>query len=184
MKEHLQAIPLQIKNADKFFQELSENIDALQSFERPHPLSIPIAITKVKKFVAEERYRIQLHDLIQDEMNRLCEGLVSISYQDENHTINQSDYKNEFQKRILEYEQITSMAIGIFSTSTYFDNGDTSKIISDNIERMVRNAQEEGSSFNLQTVPSTTCLLFYWNRLNTCKQLQITCSTPDKFCKK
>lgn len=154
LKDHLKAIPLQIEDADKFFQKLSDNIEALQTFERPHPLSVPLAIAQVKKFVTEEKYRIQLHDLVQDEMNKLCRELNSDRFKTEGLTITNENYKIEFQKRIREYEEATAMAIGIFSTSTYFDNGSVAKILSNNIERLIRRPRNNGHFIDLQLYPA------------------------------
>jgi hypothetical protein len=154
LKDHLRAIPLPIENADKFFQKLSENIEALQAFERPHPLSVPLAIAQVKKFVAEDKYRVQLHDLVQDEVNKLCEELNSDRFKTEGLGITDDNFKIEFQKRIQEYENSAAMAIGIFSTLTYFDNSKVAPLISGNIMRLARRPRNGGHFVDLQLYPA------------------------------
>jgi len=55
---------LGINDADSFFSELMDNIDALTRFNTDHPLTLELAIAKVKKFVVKEEFQIQLHDMI------------------------------------------------------------------------------------------------------------------------
>ncbi len=154
LKDHLRAIPLPIENADKFFQKLSENIEALQAFERPHPLSVPLAIAQVKKYLSENKYQIQLHDFVQDEMNKLCHELNSDRFKTDGLNITNENHKVEFQKRIREYEETMLMIIGIFSTLTYFDNGHAQKIISNNIDRLAQIPRENGHFLDLQRYPA------------------------------
>ena len=152
--DHLRAIPLQIENADEFFLKLSENINALRTFERPHPLSVPLAIAQVKKFVAEDRYRIQLYDLVQNEMNKFNGELNSDRFKTEGLRITDDNFKIEFLKRIQEYEDSTTMAIGIFSTLTYFGNSKVVPLISGNIMRLARRPRNSGHFVDLQLFPA------------------------------
>lgn len=156
LKDHLQAIPLQIENADKFFQNLSENIGALQTFERPHPLSVPLAIAQVKKFVADDKYRVQLHDLMQEEITRLCDQLRSERFKIKNLQIPQDQYTQVFQNRMHEYEELLKMPIGIFSTYAYFGTTHSPKPIVDGMERILQRPYQEGLSIfiHLQHYPA------------------------------
>jgi hypothetical protein len=156
LKDHLQAIPLQIENADKFFEKLSENIAALQTFDRPHPLSVPLAIAQVKKYVAEEKYRVQLHDLMQEEMNRLSEQLRSERFNIKSLQIPQDQYKPVFQNRMHEYEELSKMSIGIFTTYAYFGTAHSPKPIVNIIEGLLQKPNQEGLKIfiNLQHYPA------------------------------
>jgi len=144
LKEHLEAISLQIENADKFFQKLSENIDALKRFERPHPLSVPLAIAQVKKFIVEDKYRIQLHDLFQEEINNLYNQLRSERFNIKDLKIPNDQYRSVFQKRMQEYEELLKMSIGIFSTYAFHGTMHSPKPIVDAIERLLQMPYQEG----------------------------------------
>jgi len=156
LNDHLRAIPLQIENADNFFLKLSENIDALRTFERPHPLSVPLAIAQVKKYVAEDKYRVQLHDLMQDETNRLCDQLQSERFNIKNLKIPNDQHKPVFQKRMHEYEDLIKMPIGIFSTYAYFGETHSPKPIVDVMERLLQKPYRDGLTIflNLQHYPA------------------------------
>ena len=55
---------ISIDNADEFFCEIQEQVVAIDEFARPHPLSTQAAVTTLKRYLSEPRYRIQLSDLV------------------------------------------------------------------------------------------------------------------------
>jgi hypothetical protein len=57
-------VPIQIESADGFFSKLVENLASLREYDRPHPLSVQSAVASLKRYLAEDRYRIRLHDLL------------------------------------------------------------------------------------------------------------------------
>ena len=57
-------VPIQIESADDFFAKLAENLASLREYDRPHPLSVQTAVASLKRYLAEDRYRIRLHDLL------------------------------------------------------------------------------------------------------------------------
>lgn len=57
-------VSIPIETADDFFTKLSENLASLREYDRPHPLSVQSAVASVKRYLAEDRYRIRLHDLL------------------------------------------------------------------------------------------------------------------------
>jgi len=63
---HRQSQLISISGADDFFVKLKEYVLSLEAYGTPHPLSIEIAVVSMKRYLAEERYRIQLHDLVRD----------------------------------------------------------------------------------------------------------------------
>lgn len=65
---------LEIKNADAFFSELSERINALESFNSvQHPLNKDIAIARIKKYLVNPQSKILLYDMVQNEVRRAKE---------------------------------------------------------------------------------------------------------------
>ncbi len=53
-----------ISDADSFFSTLRDNVMALEKAERIHPLSIKMAEERTKRYLSDEKYRIDLHDLV------------------------------------------------------------------------------------------------------------------------
>lgn len=60
-----------IDGADAFFSKLAEMVDVLESLSKPHPLSTVAAVATLKKYLSEEKFRIQLDELVSEETNRL-----------------------------------------------------------------------------------------------------------------
>jgi len=63
--------PVRTSGADAFFGDLLEKIETLEEYGGPHPLTTPLAIATVKRYLTEERHRIRLEDLIRGETERL-----------------------------------------------------------------------------------------------------------------
>ena len=58
---------IKVASSDRFFTEMNERLEALESFDAPHPLSVDLAVQMAKKYVVEDRYRVQLYDLVMGE---------------------------------------------------------------------------------------------------------------------
>jgi hypothetical protein len=64
-----------INDADSFFTALQEKVAALAEFNQPHPLSAAAALATSKRYLAEDKYRIRLSDLIHEEAKRVTQLL-------------------------------------------------------------------------------------------------------------
>lgn len=69
---------LSIIDADTFFRSLQEKVEALEQFSEPHPLSAKTAVASVKKYLVEDKYRIRLHDLFDEEVTRVIDKMNSL----------------------------------------------------------------------------------------------------------
>lgn len=69
--DHRAGIRVEIADADTFFAKLWEQVESLESFARPHPLSTDVAVTTLKRYLSEDRYLIQHADLVLDEVLRI-----------------------------------------------------------------------------------------------------------------
>jgi len=148
---------IKIEGADKFFSELLEKIEALRDMESQHPLSTPIAVATVKKYLSEERYRIRLHDFITDEIQKLCTELSSPRFDTKDET---AITKEGFQKRIKQYEVLSQTLISVLTTLTYFDKGEYINYLTQAIERIAKPKYKEGYVIlvNLQHYPALLIL--------------------------
>lgn len=69
------------KSADEFFHELRELVLALQSARRPHPLTAQAAIARLKKYLVDEKYRIEMEDLLLAEVDRVISTVQKDDFQ-------------------------------------------------------------------------------------------------------
>lgn len=70
---------LPISGADNFFIQLEEMVTSLSELDRPHPLSITSAVATVKRYVVDDKHRIRLSDLFDQETENFIRQ-VSLEY--------------------------------------------------------------------------------------------------------
>jgi len=105
-----------IQNADTFFGEMTDNIFALENYSAPrHPLSAPVLMARVKKYLRDDRYDIRLHDLVNQEVEKLYNELS------ENETfpvsgIPKDKLEDEFRRQVQLYESFTEPALSMMIT--------------------------------------------------------------------
>ena len=56
------------KDADTFFGQLAEKVASLADVSAQHPVATPVAVATLKRYLAEDRYRIQLADFVLEEV--------------------------------------------------------------------------------------------------------------------
>lgn len=78
--EHRGAEVIPIKDADSFFKSVQQQAQSLEEFSRPHPLSTEAAVASLKRYLTESRYRIQLADLISDEVDRVIAATSGLQF--------------------------------------------------------------------------------------------------------
>ena len=72
---HRGAQEIPIEDADSFFQTIQQHVESIDEFSNPHPLSTEAAVGSLKHYLSDPRYRIQLSDLIDKEVDRVCEAI-------------------------------------------------------------------------------------------------------------
>lgn len=75
--EHRGAQLVPIKDADSFFVSVQQQVESLEEFARPHPLSTEAAVASLKRYMSEPKYRIQHSDLVSNEVERVIEVVTS-----------------------------------------------------------------------------------------------------------
>lgn len=71
--DHRQAQVIRIKDADEFFKTVQQSVQSIEEYSIRHPLSTEIAVANLKRYISENRYRIQLSDLIKDAVEQVVE---------------------------------------------------------------------------------------------------------------
>jgi hypothetical protein len=70
---------LEIQNADDFFTELLEKIEALERINDNHPLNADIAVARLKKYIVKDEAKILLHDLLCNEQENVYKKFHEIN---------------------------------------------------------------------------------------------------------
>ncbi len=157
IKQRLAEI-VDIESADKFFTEILEKVEALREMERPHPLSTPMAIATVKRYLSEPKHYMRLHDLIVNEAEKLYAELCSSRFDTHDHTAIE---KEGFQKRIRQYEALSETLIGMLAALSYFDRGENTRLLTQCIERIAKAPRQDGFTVLLDLRYYPALLLCY-----------------------
>ena len=121
-----------IDDADGGFSELGEKIEALRALDRPHPLSVDVAVATVKRFLSDTRFRIPLHDLVVEETGTVRTELDSERFSPHGGSVT----KEVFQQRMQEYEAVVEKLAAIAAAVGYYDEGANSDLLRSTMERL------------------------------------------------
>lgn len=122
---------LEIDSADEFFASLAAKIDALERFTAPHPLSTALAVASLKKYIVEDRFQIELSDLLTEETERQVKTLSGLS------VLARSNSCEEFLDRVEHYERSMEMLTALIATGCYWGKASQSAIWAKTINRMI-----------------------------------------------
>lgn len=101
-----------VRDADTFFSTLEEQVRALQRLTGTTALTAAVAANRVKAYVVDERHRIDLHDLAQQEVEGLTEQLTP-----ERFPMDATPPPAEvLLERLAEYEALTENAFAVIAT--------------------------------------------------------------------
>ncbi|MCH7970920.1 MAG: SIR2 family protein, partial [Chloroflexi bacterium] len=93
---------VQIETADKFFSELSEQVESLSLLGNPNLASVEILKARVKKYLAEPTRAIALNDLVEDSIQSLVAQINR-----ENFPTDLKPDSGNFLERLEQFERIT-----------------------------------------------------------------------------
>jgi hypothetical protein len=127
---------INMQDADTFFKQLAEKVTALADLDRPHPLSAKIAVASLKRYLAEDRYRIELHDLVTQETERLYAKLASSDFGADTTSQGDTDLQNLFRYRVQQYEAHTEILEALFATGCFWGEARHQAIWTRSIERV------------------------------------------------
>lgn len=137
--DHRQAETVQITGADDFFYQLQQGVTALQTSNQRHPLSIPVAVERVKKLLPNPEAKIELRDLFQDEAERTHLRVTSKEFYDYlQQKIPQGapGFDDVAQFAAL-YFQETELAVRLMATLCWYGDGHYPALITNVLNRWI-----------------------------------------------
>ena len=127
---------IKIQDADSFFRQLAEKIIALTDLDQPHPLSAKVAVASLKRYLAEDRFRIELHDLVMRETESLYTKFTDRSFASDEGSGDKQDLKARFQRRVQRYETHVEMLQALFATGCFWGQPQHEALWTRSIERI------------------------------------------------
>ena len=105
-----------IENADSFFNSLYEKVHTLSVSNENNPISIKTTIAMLKKYIPRPEHRIQLYDLVNNEVKRViqsCSEIANSNIRPDSETI---------QSRLLAYEKSVEVLAHLYAHGCFYDN--------------------------------------------------------------
>jgi hypothetical protein len=147
---------LTIDSADKFFAELEGKLDALERYSQPHPLSAELAVVSLKKYIAEDKYRIELYDLLMQEVDTRLKTFASLN------TSGQSLTNEDILERIKVYESGMEMLIRLIANGSYWSRVQHQGLWGEIVRRLLTLCPQAGGFAHLLSLRYyPACLAFY-----------------------
>jgi hypothetical protein len=119
-----------IDSADQFFGELESKLEALNTYAQPHPLSAELAVIALKKYIAEDKYRIELHDLLMREAETRVKALGKLSMTEQNLQI------SGIFERLKIYETASDILIRLVVTGAYWGRSEHQRLWGEIVRRL------------------------------------------------
>ncbi|WP_235277773.1 hypothetical protein [Methylacidiphilum kamchatkense] len=126
--EHCQAVRIEIREVNHFFEDVLHKVRALERLGSNHPV---IAKEEVKLYLSEYRYRIRLHDLVTREVGQTKNRIHSVGL-----SLTNALDPEEYQRRLSLYESMCESLVSMLAALAYHDTGAHTKLLVKAVERM------------------------------------------------
>jgi len=114
--DFLSAEFISIENADDFYVNISERVQAIGDEDQVHPASIKTTIAMLKKFLPRPENRIKLYDLLNNEVKQAIAANHRLSEE------NSSPDENTFTNRLKKYEKNIHICASVYANGCYLDD--------------------------------------------------------------
>jgi hypothetical protein len=152
------ATVLPIAEADSFFRNLADKVQALEDYAITDPVSPRVAVARIKRYLATPEQHINLHDLVNAETERVHLSITASRFSAE-----QSDITPEiFVRRLREYEGELQSLLPMLACGAYWGTKFHKNIILSAVKRIAEDHRDQKGLFiwlNLRRYPAL--LLFY-----------------------
>ncbi|MDA2927572.1 SIR2 family protein [Acidobacteria bacterium AH-259-G07] len=151
------AIRLKIESADAAFVELETKIAALENQRLKDPVSPRLAVATIKKYLSEDKYRIQLEDLVMSEL-----GVVIEKTSDEAFPDGSAPSKESYLDRVERMEVVCQKIVPMIGAGVYWGDTAHDQLWKRCVEALARSEQRAGTSYRawsyLKYYPATLLL--------------------------
>lgn len=145
-----------IEGADSFFQDIERMVSVQADFQRPNPRSIELLLASARKYLAKPEFRIQLDQLICDEIRRAAQSING-----ENFNTNGPWSNEKFLVDVARYESVSEPLVRIFGVLGRWGTGAEFKTVIDTISHFAHVECRGGNVVFLELQSYPSVMLFY-----------------------
>jgi hypothetical protein len=128
---HRDAVLIKIEDADTFWTQTADKVEAIRASDQPHPLSVTAAVASTKGLLTDPRNRIRLEDLVTREVE-----LVKDRVEGPEFPVYASEFVEEYRSQLSRYESVTEVLCHIVATMAWYDDGSYSHLITRTLNRL------------------------------------------------
>jgi len=132
--------------ADEFFVDLVEKVTSLEEMNRPHPLSVKVAVATLKRFITRDEHRIQLADLVREEVDSAYATTTRSDSLKTQYVRWSAKEKLNFHDRALE------IPLNLMIHGCYWGRSDSQRIWLNSVERMARSLENSTDNLSDQSM--------------------------------
>ncbi|MDR3571894.1 MAG: SIR2 family protein [Candidatus Pacebacteria bacterium] len=149
---------IRIDDADTFFERLERMVSAQTELQRANPQSTEILVVSAKKYLSRSEYRIQLDELIGDELRKVQDAMLTPDF---GVAASNTGFNEAVVKLVARYEVLLEPLVRIFGVLGRWGNGSEFETTTDIITQFAPTPQIAGMLvlIYLRTYPGV--LLFY-----------------------
>lgn len=154
--ERRNAVKLIISDADSFFEELQQKLASLEDLSSPHPLSPKLAAATVKRLLVDPTAKIKLHDLVQNETEKLLNEsqLITSSPLPPKFELNE-----ELIRRMKKCEAASEVLVSVLVTGCFWGEHNQSQVWAAALQRLANPSREEVPDEMFEGLPLYPALL-------------------------
>ncbi len=136
------------RQADEFFADLLGQVESLTKLNREHPLTIAIAVERVKKALVNESHEIDFQDLLGNEVDLAYQQLTLVSDYRPSRFNNNDEFEGFINTLTSEHLAISEIVINMIMCVCWYGKGKFTSTIADTMKRMSspKDAQNELNS--------------------------------------
>ena len=154
--EQRDAETITIDGAEGIFAALDEKLASLRDLGGPHPMSVEVAVTTVKRYLADDKHRIRLEDLMHDEVEHVLVEASVERGQDQGETL-----PDAYLRHLRQLERAAEKLCRMGITLVWYRKGTSSGLLHHAVERLLQVSHLTGSALqHLQRFPA---LLFVYS---------------------
>ena len=153
--DHRGAQVISIKDADTFFQTVQQQVESIEEFSRPHPLSTEAAVASLERYLPDTQYRIQLSNLINNTVERVVEVTSGEAFSVEGDPEPTTELVTE---RVRGYEAACSTLLAMATTGGYWADEEHYPVWQRALERLGSTPSSSNFWLELQRYPATLLL--------------------------
>jgi hypothetical protein len=117
---------VQISDAESFFDNLQRKVEVQAALGRTNPKSLDLLLAEAKRYLSKAEFRIQLHDLVAEEVRHLQSLLVDGEFE-----TNVPLSAGEFRRRVARYEAVSERLVRLFGQLGRWGDGSEFNIVRD-----------------------------------------------------